>query len=97
MNKNKNNQKFRSDMRFILYCALAAIGLLCIKKDNLFQFIKSRITISRQNQEIKANDILIKQLDKSIYTLTNDRDSLEKYARENFNFAQKGDDVYIVE
>ena len=36
-------------------------------------------------------------MDRTIYLLTHDRDSLEKFARENFHFAQKGDDIYLID
>ncbi|MBQ4287126.1 MAG: septum formation initiator family protein, partial [Bacteroidales bacterium] len=37
------------------------------------------------------------RMDAKVKMLSNDRDSLERYARENFNFAEPGDDVYIVD
>ena len=39
----------------------------------------------------------IDRMDAKVKMLSNDRDSLERYARENFNFAEPGDDVYIVD
>jgi cell division protein FtsB len=36
-------------------------------------------------------------MDESIEDLKTDRDSLEKFAREQFHFAVPGEDVYIVE
>ena len=34
-------------------------------------------------------------MDRQIQMLSNDRDTLEEFARENFHFAAPGDDVYI--
>ena len=39
----------------------------------------------------------ILEMDSQIHGLTSDKDSLERYARENFGFAEPGDDVYVVE
>ena len=39
----------------------------------------------------------IDAMDSQIRMLSNDRDSLEEFARENFSFAAPGDDVYIDE
>jgi hypothetical protein len=36
-------------------------------------------------------------LDRQIQMMTGDRDTLERYAREQFYFAEPGDDVYIIE
>ena len=39
----------------------------------------------------------LKQMDDRIRSLTSSRDSLEKFAREHFHFAEPGDDVFIIE
>jgi cell division protein FtsB len=39
----------------------------------------------------------IDAMDAEIRSLTNSRDSLEKFARETYHFAAPGDDVYIIE
>ena len=39
----------------------------------------------------------IEDMDESIEDLKNDRDSLEKFARERFHFAAPGEDVYVIE
>jgi hypothetical protein len=36
-------------------------------------------------------------MEEKVNGLTTSKDSLEEYARENFNFAEPGDDVYILE
>ena len=38
----------------------------------------------------------IEKIDKSISLLESDKDSLEKFAREEYQFAAPGEDVYIV-
>ena len=39
----------------------------------------------------------IERMDREIEALSQNKDSLEKFARENFHFAAPGDDVYIEE
>ena len=39
----------------------------------------------------------IESMDAGIEDLKNNKDSLEKFAREHFHFASPGEDVYIVE
>ena len=95
--KDGNKQEQRSLIRVTIIASAVALVFLCGKKDNLLQWIKAGITISKQNSEIKANRERLEQMDRTIYLLTHDRDSLEKFARENFHFAQKGDDIYLID
>ena len=95
--KDGNKQEQRSLIRVTIIASAVALVFLCVKTDNLFQWIKAGITISKQNSEIKANRERLEQMDRTIYLLTHDRDSLEKFARENFHFAQKGDDIYLID
>ncbi|MEE0340928.1 MAG: hypothetical protein UD286_06365 [Bacteroidales bacterium] len=95
--KDGNKQEQRSLIRVTIIASAVALVFLCVKKDNLFQWIKAGITISKQNSEIKANRERLEQMDRTIYLLTHDRDSLEKFARENFHFAQKDDDIYLID
>ena len=37
------------------------------------------------------------ELDRRIDMMKNDRDTLEKFAREQYNFAAPGEDVYVIE
>ena len=95
--KDGNKQEQRSLIRVTIIASAVALVFLCVKMDNLFQWVKAGITISKQNSEIKANRERLEQMDRTIYLLTHDRDSLEKFARENFHFAQKGDDIYLID
>lgn len=91
-----NRKEERSFARVAIIASCIALLFLCFKKDNIFQWIKAELTISRQNKEIAANKKKIDELDRQYYLLTEDRDSLEKYARERYHFSQKGDDVYLI-
>ena len=46
---------------------------------------------------IREYELQNEAMDERIKMLKNDRDTLEKFAREHFNFAVPGEDVYIVE
>ena len=37
------------------------------------------------------------QMENRLHLLKNDKDTLEKFAREQFHFAAQGEDVYLVE
>jgi len=92
---NRAEQRSLIRVSIIAFCVF--LIFLCIKSGNLFQWMRAGVTISGQNREIKANQKKIKELDRTIYILNHDRDSLEKFARERFHFAQKGDDIYLVD
>jgi len=55
------------------------------------------VEIKRQERQIEQYKKEIEEMDKHVNMLKTDRDTLEKFAREQFNFAAPGDDVYIVE
>ncbi len=83
------------------YAAVAtAVFLLLVgfvNENNLVRWARSAMELRQQRRQIEAYQKEIEAMDKKIMTLTNDRDSLEKYARETFLFARPGDDVYVIE
>jgi cell division protein FtsB len=58
---------------------------------------KANNEIRRQDRQIERYEMEIKEMDRQIEGLTDNRDSLEKFARENFGFKEPGDDVYVLE
>ena len=64
---------------------------------NIFNWIDARRETARQERQISAYREELKTLDTRINLLTSDKDTLEKFAREQFHLAAPGEDVYIVE
>ena len=58
---------------------------------------KAGLEIKRQERQIKEYQLEIERMDKTVNMLKTDRDTLEKFAREQFQFAAPGDDVYVIE
>ena len=58
---------------------------------------KAGLEIKRQERQIKEYQLEIEKMDKTVNMLKTDRDTLEKFAREQFQFAAPGDDVYVLE
>ena len=58
---------------------------------------KAGLEIKRQERQIKEYQLEIEKMDKTVNMLKTDRDTLEKFAREHFQFAAPGDDVYVIE
>ena len=62
-----------------------------------FHWIKAGMEVHRQEKLIEAYEEENAELDRRINMMKNDRDTLEKFAREQYNFSVPGEDVYIVE
>ena len=58
---------------------------------------KAGLEIKRQERQIKEYQLEIEKMDKTVNMLKTDRDTLEKFAREQFQFAAPGDDVYVID
>ena len=68
-----------------------------VNQNNIVRWIKAGFEIRNQERLIERYDAEIKVMDKQIHGLTSSKDSLERFAREKFGFAEPGDDVYIIE
>lgn len=64
--------------------------------NNVIHWVQAGIEISRQEKQIKEYREEIERMDTRIRMLNSDRDTLEKFAREQLHFAEPGDDVYIL-
>ena len=53
--------------------------------------------MNRQEKIIEQYQVENAELDRRINMMKTDRDTLEKFAREQYNFAAPGEDVYVVE
>lgn len=91
----------RNDNYFTRY-ALILTGLVLLfltffSSDSLINWVKAGFEIRRQENRIEKYKEEIGEMDRRIDCLTNNRDSLEKFAREEFTLAAPGDDVYLEE
>lgn len=65
--------------------------------NNLARWMETRREITRQERQMQEYRDEIDAMDQDIKELETNRDTLEKFAREQFGFAVPGEDVYIVE
>ena len=65
--------------------------------NTVIHWIRAKIDIKAQNEAIEQYKSDLEEMDKRINMLKTDKDTLEKFAREQFNFAVPGEDVYVVE
>ena len=93
--KDGSKKAQRGFLRFVIVAtAIFIVGLL-VKKDSIIRWVQTGFELRRQKKEIEYYQNEIKKLDSRIDGLSNNRDTLESYAREQFHFAEPGDDVYL--
>lgn len=95
--KDGNNREKRSFLRYVIISTALCLVFLFVKKDSIVRLIGAGFTIQRQNREIRYYNRQIKEMNRQISILSNDRDTLETLAREQYLFAEPGDDVYLTE
>lgn len=94
----ENNKDIRrSFWRYAAVLTALALLFLFLKRDNIIRWIQSGFEIRDQRRQIEQLEQENRRLEDSIRVLTTERDSLEKFARERYHFAEKGDEVFIVE
>lgn len=65
--------------------------------NTVIHWIKAKNEISRQERQMEMYRQQIEMMDRDIDELQNNKDTLEKFARERFRFAVPGEDVYVIE
>ena len=95
--KDGSRKEQRSFLRYAIVATALFLIFMLVKKDGIITWVQAGFTLRRQQRQIeqlrKENDAM----DQKIKTMSLDRDTLERYAREQFYFAEPGDDVYIIE
>ena len=86
----------RSFVRYALVITCVMLAFLMVKRDNIFRWIEAGFTIAGQERKIENLRRQTERLDAEARMLTQDRDTLEKFAREQLGFAESGDDVYLI-
>ena len=95
--KDGNRKEQRSFLRYAIIATVVFLLFMFLKKDNLINWVQAGLSLRRQERQIEQYRQENEELDRRIRVMTGDRDSLERYAREQFYFAEPGDDVYITE
>ncbi len=86
--------------RFLLIVCVCTALFLGFKfigpKGTITHWIKAKAEIRRQEKQMEQYRREIEAMDKNINELKNNKDSLEKFAREQFHFAAPDEDVYLI-
>lgn len=81
----------------LIITAIVLVAMTFGPGNNIIHWVQARIEISRQEKQIEMYRDEIEKMDRRIRMLQSNRDTLERFAREQLHFAVPGDDVYIVE
>ncbi len=65
--------------------------------NTVIHWVRTAREIKQQEKQMEFYQQEIDRMNQNIEELKTNKDSLEKFARERFNFAAPGEDVYIVE
>ena len=95
--KDGNKKEQRSFLRYAIVATALFLVFLLLKKDSIITWVQAGFTLQRQHRQIELLQEENAELDNKIQMMKGNRDTLERYARERFFFAEPGDDVYIVE
>ena len=77
---------------------LLFLVLICfVDTNNVGQLIRTRRTLRSQRRQIEFYKSEISRMGRKIDQLQSERDTLEKFAREEYYYQQDGEDVYVIE
>ena len=83
---------------FVLIVTLiVGLWMVFLSHDSLINWARAGIEVKRQEAKIEEYRRDIEAMDAQIKALTENRDSLEKFARERYHFAAPGEDVYLAD
>ena len=95
--KDGNRKEQRSFLRYAVIATALFLLVLFLKKDSILTWVQAGFTLRRQERQIEQLQQENAEMDRKIRMMKGDRDTLERFAREHFYFAEPGDDVYIIE
>ncbi len=96
--KDGKDAERRSFFRYaIVATTIFVIMVGFVNRNNVVRWVKASFEIRTQEKLMKRYGAEIREMDRKIHGLESDKDSLERFAREEFGFAEPGDDVYVIE
>ncbi|MDO5321923.1 MAG: septum formation initiator family protein [Bacteroidia bacterium] len=94
----KQDKEIRSSfLRYAIVVTVLFLLFLFLKKDSIITWVQARMSLRSQEKQIEWYKEDNDRLDRKIESMSQNRDTLEQFAREEFYFSEEGDDVYIVE
>ena len=82
--------------KYFILTFIFLIWILFLDNNNVMVWLRTQHTLRRQKAHIELLEREINQTETRIDQLSSQRDSLERFAREEYLFHEPGEDVYIV-
>lgn len=83
--------------KFFIVGTLFAVWIIVFDQSSLIDWTKAKIDVARQKDEKKFYEKEIARTRGKLSELKSNRDSLEKFAREQYFYLEDGEDIFIVE
>ena len=82
--------------KYVLVTAFFLVWVLFIDTNNIFVWINDLQTVASQEKQKEHYREAIRQTDEKLNQLTSNKDSLEKFAREQYLFHEKDEEVFVI-
>ena len=83
--------------KYFIVGLLFLVWICFFDTNNVGELIRTRRTLRSQRRQIEFYNQEISKMDRKIDQLQSQRDTLEKFAREEYYYQQDGEDVYVIE
>ena len=83
--------------KFFIAGTLFAVWIIFFDQSNLIDWGRARVDVSRQKTEKRYYQEEIARTREKLRELQANRDSLEKFAREQYFYLQDGEEIIVVE
>lgn len=82
--------------KYVLVTILFLFWILFLDNNNVGVWLRTQHTLRRQKAHIERLENEIQNTETRIEQLSSQRDSLEQFAREQYHFHEKDEDVYLL-
>lgn len=82
--------------KYLIILVLFALWIVFFDSNNLIDWYKNLTKVSDQNKQKQYYKEAIVRKEEQLKELDSNRDSLERFAREQFLFHEEGEDVFVL-
>ena len=82
--------------KYFIVGVIFVVWICFFDTNNVGQMLRARRTLRSQRQQIEFYEQEIANMERKLEQLQSQRDSLEKFAREEYFYLQDGEDVYVI-
>lgn len=83
--------------KYFIVTMIFLVWIAFFDSNNVIRWIGVRKTLHEQKSQIKFYEQEISATESKINYLKSEKDSLEKFAREEYLYHEEGEDVYLIE